>query len=97
MALRSDRRLKQADKVFWTATLSPLLPPLRLPEAVTACRCVWLGVVAVVLGLSTFCVCVFEHVHLSACGFKCLVLDVCLRVNLQASVLVQDLFFFFSN
>lgn len=83
MALRSDWSLKQADKVFLDRqSLSPLLSALRLPEAVTACRCVWLGVVAVVWGLSAFvCVCVF--VHLCVCGFKCLVLDVCLRVNLQ--------------
>lgn len=33
-------------------------------------------------------------VHLSQCGFKCLVLDVCLRVNLQSSMFVQDLFYF---
>lgn len=93
MALRSDRRLKQASKVFLdrhTLSLPPLLPALRLPEAVTACRCVWLGVVAAVWGLNTFCVCV-ECVHLFVCGFKCLVLDVCLRVNL----FVRD--FFFSN
>ncbi len=89
MALRSDRRLKQADKVFWTATLSLSLssaPCTQTPRgSYSLLVCVWLGVVAVVWGLSTFlcvCVCVFERVHLSVCGFKCLVLDVCLRVNL---------------
>lgn len=99
MALRSDWSLKQADKVFLDRqSRFPLLPALRLPEAVTACRCVcvWLGVVAVVWGLSTFvCVCtyVFVLAHLCVCGFKCLVLEVCLRVNLQPRELVQGLVF----
>lgn len=68
MALRSDWSLKQADKVFLDRhSRSSLLPALRLPEAVTACRCVWLGVVAVALGLQHM----YEGVCLCMRAFKC--------------------------
>lgn len=37
--------------------------------------------------------CILVCMCLRARTFACVVLDVCLRVNLQASVFVQDLFF----
>lgn len=100
MALRSDRRLKQADKVFLDCHTPSLLCSLHSdsqrqlqPVGVCVCVCVcgWGGCISG-LGLEHIFVCVFERAHLSVWGFKCLVLDVCLRVNLQPSVFVQDLF-----
>lgn len=75
MALRSDRRLKQADKVFlgrrslslFLSLFAPNTQALKSSYSLSAC--VWLGVAAAVWGLSTF-LCVFVHVHLSACGFE---------------------------
>lgn len=92
MALRSDQRLKQADKVFLdrhslSLSSAPCTQTSRGSYSLSVC--VWLGVVAVVLGLSTFlCVCTFPCVVLNACFFY-----VCLRVSVQPSVFVQDLFF----
>lgn len=75
MALRSDRRLKQADKVFlgrrslslFLSLFAPNTQALKSSYSLSAC--VRLGVAAAVWGLSTF-LCVFVHAHLSACGFE---------------------------
>lgn len=75
-------------RCFWTATLSlSSAPCTQTPRGSYSLSVCVVGGCSSGLGLEHIFVCVcVERVHLSVCGFKCLVLDVCLRVNLQPSV-----------
>ena len=58
-------------RCFWATALSLSFAPYpQTPRgSYSLSACVWLGVAAAVLGLSTF-LCVFVHTHLSVCGFQ---------------------------
>lgn len=96
MALRSDRRLKQADKVFLGRRSLSL--PLSLCSQHSGSQkqlqpvgvCV-VGGCSSGLGLEHIFVCLCMRTFPCAVS-KGLVLNVCLRVNLQPSVFVQGLF-----